>query len=157
MNPDAIRTILQAIPDPEIPRVSIVDMGMIGEVRVEGDKVQIELIPTFAGCAAIPLMVREITERLKAHEIEAEVRVNYTASWSPERIQPEGWAALKAAGFAVPAHLTDDPADLFEDVACPKCGSTVTSLMSPFGPTACRALFKCHTCGEAFELFKPPV
>ncbi len=157
MNPDTVWALLSTIPDPEIPRVSIVDMGMIGEVRVEGAKAHIELIPTFAGCAAIPLMVREITDRLKAHGIEAEVRVSYAASWSPERIRPEGWAALKAAGFAVPTHITDNPEDLFEEVACPKCGSTVTSLMSPFGPTACRAIFRCHNCGEAFELFKPPV
>ncbi len=157
MNPDDIRLLLRAISDPEIPRVSIVDMGMVGEIRVSDARAEIELIPTFAGCAAIPLMVREITERLRAKGIEAQVRVSYTTSWSPDRIRPEGWAALKAAGFAIPTRMTEDPADLFQEVACPKCGSTATSLMSPFGPTACRALFKCHTCGEAFELFKPPV
>lgn len=157
MSAEEVWALLREVPDPEIPRVSIVDMGMIGQVQVAGDRAQIELIPTFAGCAAVPLMVREIGERLRARGIAAEVRVNYGATWSPERIRPEGWKALQAAGFAVPARLTDDPADLFEDVACPRCGSTATSLMSPFGPTACRAIFKCHTCGEAFELFKPPV
>jgi len=157
MSLETVWSLLKAIPDPEIPRVSIVDMGMIGEVQVEGTKAKVELIPTFSGCAAISLMVREIAERLRAYGIEAEVYVSYKASWSPQRIRPEGWAALKAAGFAVPTHLSDDPSDLFREVACPRCGSTVTSLMSPFGPTACRAIFKCHACGEAFELFKPPV
>jgi len=157
MNTKEVWALLREIPDPEIPRVSIVDMGMIGAVRALEDRVQIELIPTFAGCAAVPLMVREIEERLRSRGIAAEVRVNYGVTWSPERIQPAGWEALRAAGFAVPARLTEDPADLFEDVACPRCGSTATSLMSPFGPTACRAIFKCHACGEPFELFKPPV
>ncbi len=157
MSAEEVWAVLRAVPDPEIPRVSIVDMGMIGQVRVAGDKVQIELVPTFAGCAAVPLMVQEIGEQLRARGMEAEVRVNYGATWSPERIRPEGWEALRAAGFAVPSHLTDDPEELFEEVACPRCGSKATSLMSPFGPTACRAIFKCHACGEAFELFKPPV
>lgn len=157
MSAEEVWALLREVPDPEIPRVSIVDMGMIGEVQVSGGKAQIELIPTFAGCAAVPLMVREIGERLRARGIAVEVRVNYGAAWSPERIRPEGWKALRAAGFAVPTHLTDDPEALFEDVACPRCGSTATSLLSPFGPTACRAIFKCHACGEAFELFKPPV
>lgn len=157
MSAEEVWALLREVPDPEIPRVSIVDMGMIGEVQVSGGKAQIELIPTFAGCAAVPLMVREIGERLRARGIAAEVRVNYGTAWSPDRIRPEGWKALRAAGFALPTHLTDDPEALFEDVACPRCGSTATSLLSPFGPTACRAIFKCHACGEAFELFKPPV
>ncbi len=148
---------LRQIPDPEIPRVSIVDMGMIGEVAVSGHTVRVELIPTFAGCAAVPLMVQAIQERLREVGYEAEVQVAYQKAWRPERIQPEGWAALQAAGFAVPTRLSEDPAEVLSEVVCPRCGSTVTSLMSPFGPTACRAIYKCHTCGEAFELFKPPV
>lgn len=155
--PYAIKALLQVIPDPEIPGVSIVDMGMIGQVQVSDKEVQVELIPTFAGCAAVPLIRQQIIERLKAAGYKAEVQVAYQKPWHPSRIRPQGWQALQKAGFAIPKHLTDDPEALFADVTCPRCGSTTTSLASPFGPTACRAIFRCHTCSEAFQLFKPPI
>ncbi len=156
--PAGIEALLEAIPDPEIPGVSIVDMGMIGTVQVSDDEVQVELIPTFAGCAAVPLIRQQIVERLTAAGYnKVQVQVAYQKPWHPSRIRPEGWQALQKAGFAIPTHLTDDPEALFTDLACPRCGSTTTSLVSPFGPTACRAIFRCHACGEAFQLFKPPI
>lgn len=153
----AIEALLRTIPDPEIPGASIVDLGMIGQVEVSNEEVQVELIPTFAGCAAVPLIRQQIVERLAAAGYKAQVQVAYQKPWHPSRIRPEGWDALKKAGFAIPRHLTDDPETLFSSVTCPRCGSNATSLASPFGPTACRAIFRCHSCGEAFQLFKPPI
>ncbi|MCS7162379.1 MAG: phenylacetate-CoA oxygenase subunit PaaJ [Bacteroidia bacterium] len=157
VTPKEVRQWLQAVRDPEIPHVSIVDMGMVGEVTVEGEKVRVELIPTYAGCPAIKLLQAEIQAVLASKGLEAEVEVNYQRPWRAEAVTPAGWAGLRRAGFALPKHLSGDPDALFADISCPRCGSTAVSLSTPFGPTACRAIFRCHNCGEAFELFKPPV
>lgn len=156
LSPETIRNWLRAIPDPEIPHVSIVDMGMIGAIEVEGEHVRVELIPTYAGCPAIKLLEKEIVEALRTKGIEGEVQVSYTRPWRVEEMTERAWAALRQAGFAIPTHLSDDPTEMLTDITCPRCGSEAVSLVSPFGPTACRAIFRCHACGEAFELFKPP-
>lgn len=160
MNPVPVETIrewLRAVPDPEIPHVSVVDMGMIGEIWGEGDTVHVELVPTFAGCPAIQLLQTQIERVLQEKGIRARVEVSYHRPWRPEAMTEAGWAALRRAGFALPRRLSDDPAEMLTEVSCPRCGSEAVSLVSPFGPTACRAIFRCHSCGEAFELFKPPV
>ncbi len=157
LTPEQIRQWLKAVPDPEIPHVSVVDMGMIGDISVEADQVRVELVPTFAGCPAIRLLQEQIGEVLAQHGAQAEVEVVYHRAWRPEDMTPEGWAGLRKAGFALPKRLSQDPQELLAEVACPKCSSEAVSLVSPFGPTACRAIFRCHSCGEAFELFKPPV
>jgi ring-1,2-phenylacetyl-CoA epoxidase subunit PaaD len=154
---DILREWLQAVPDPEIPFVSVVDMGMIGNISWEGEQVVVELIPTFAGCPAIALLKSQIQQVLAEKGVSAEVVVSYQKAWTPDRMTPAGWEGLRRAGFALPKHLSEDLSQLFAEVSCPKCGSETVSLTSPFGPTACRAIFRCHQCGEAFELFKPPV
>ncbi|MEN3040386.1 MAG: 1,2-phenylacetyl-CoA epoxidase subunit PaaD [Bacteroidia bacterium] len=154
---ETIREWLKGVPDPEIPHVSVVDMGMIGEIKITDNQVVVELIPTFAGCPAIKLLQSQIETLLKDKGIEACVEVRYDRPWKVENMTPAGWAALRRAGFAIPNKLSSDPTEMLSDVSCPRCGSAVVSLVSPFGPTACRAIFRCHACGEAFELFKPPV
>lgn len=154
---EEVRQWLQAVPDPEIPHVSVVDMGMIGDISVQGSQVRVELVPTFAGCPAIPLLQAQIAAVLAQQGVQGEVEVVYHRSWRPEDMTPEGWAGLRRAGFAIPKRLSSDPRELLAEVACPKCGSETVSLLSPFGPTACRAIFHCHSCGETFELFKPPL
>lgn len=157
MTVEALRERLRVISDPELPAVSIVDMGLVGEVRVEGSKAFVELVPTFAGCPAIALLTRQIEEVIAQAGLEAEVSVSYTKAWTPDRMTPAAWEGLRKAGFAVPGRLDPDPEALLSEVSCPRCGSQAVSLASAFGPTACRAIFRCHACGEAFELFKPPV
>jgi len=157
MTAEEVRARLRAIPDPELPAVSIVDMGLIGEVRVEGSKVFVELIPTFAGCPAVALLTQQIEEVIAQAGLEAEVSVSYTKAWTPDRMTLAAWQGLRKAGFALPKRLSADPEALLSEVSCPRCHSEAVSLISPFGPTACRAIFRCHACGEAFELFKPPV
>lgn len=155
--PEKVREWLKAVPDPEIPFVSVVDMGMIGNISVEGNQVRVELVPTFAGCPAISILREQIAEVLAQQGAQAEVEVVYHRAWRPEEVTPAGWAGLRKAGFAIPKRLSEDPQELLAEVTCPKCGSETVSLRSPFGPTACRAIFHCHSCGETFELFKPPI
>ncbi|MCX8111913.1 MAG: phenylacetate-CoA oxygenase subunit PaaJ [Bacteroidia bacterium] len=157
LTPDTIREWLKSIPDPEIPHVSVVDMGMVGEIRVEEEGVQVELIPTFAGCPAVKLLQQSIEALLREKGLKPKVHVEYSRPWQAEYVTEAGWTALRKAGFAIPKKLTDDPREMFSEVACPRCHSEAVSLTSPFGPTACRAIFYCHSCGEAFELFKPPL
>ncbi|MCS7297865.1 MAG: 1,2-phenylacetyl-CoA epoxidase subunit PaaD [Bacteroidia bacterium] len=154
---DLIRQWLRGVSDPEIPSVSVIDMGMIGEVRVSGKRVEVELVPTFAGCPAISLLKTQIETLLKEKGLEPHVEVLLTRPWRIEDVTSAGWEALRRAGFALPKKFVSDPLEMFAHVTCPRCGSESVSLSSPFGPTACRAIFRCHNCGEAFELFKPPL
>jgi ring-1,2-phenylacetyl-CoA epoxidase subunit PaaD len=145
---------LEEIPDPEIPVVSLVDLGVIRSVDVENGHVRIEFTPTFLGCPALEFMKRAMEEKIPG----AEVIVVQDDSWSTERITPAGREKLRAAGFAPPApreasapKLVQLQANVFR---CPYCGSTETRLENIFGPTPCRSLRYCESCRQPFEQFK---
>jgi ring-1,2-phenylacetyl-CoA epoxidase subunit PaaD len=145
---------LEEIPDPEIPVVSLVDLGVIRSVDVENGHVRIEFTPTFLGCPALEVMKRAMEEKIPG----AEVRVIQDDSWSTDRITPAGREKLRAAGFAPPApreasapKLVQLQANVFR---CPYCGSTKTRLENIFGPTPCRSLRYCESCRQPFEQFK---
>jgi len=152
---------LAEIPDPEIPAISLVELGVIGEVRVDdaGRLAHIQLLPTFIGCPAIDVMRRQITERLTELEVaeRIEVEVSFAMPWTSERISPSGRERLRLSGFAPP--VMTDIQDL-EELAvlpiteCPFCGSRSTTLDNPFGPTLCRAIYHCTSCRQPFEQFK---
>ncbi len=152
---------LAEIPDPEIPAISLVELGVIGEVRVDdaGRLAHIQLLPTFIGCPAIDVMRRQITERLTELEVaeRIEVEVSFATPWTSERISPSGRERLRLSGFAPP--VMTDIQDL-EELAvlpiaeCPFCGSRSTTLDNPFGPTLCRAIYHCTSCRQPFEQFK---
>ena len=144
----------EEIPDPEIPVVSLVDLGVIRSVDVENGHVRIEFTPTFLGCPALEFMKRAMEEKIPG----AEVIVVQDDSWSTERITPAGREKLRAAGFAPPApreasapKLVQLQANVFR---CPYCGSTETRLENIFGPTPCRSLRYCESCRQPFEQFK---
>jgi len=166
----AIWSALAEVPDPEIPTISVVDLGVIGSVELATDRstVRVALMPTFIGCPATEVMRQAITVRLEALEIaeRVEVAVTYAEPWTSDRITPVGRENLRASGFAPPPHLRElteldqmipqaRPVDLVPDVACPYCGSRQTTLENPFGPTLCRALYHCEACTQPFEAFKP--
>jgi len=166
----AIWSALAEVPDPEIPTISVVDLGVIGSVELATDRstVRVALMPTFIGCPATEVMRQAITVRLEALEIaeRVEVAVTYAEPWTSDRITPVGRENLRASGFAPPAHLRElteldqmTPQSLSVDlapvVACPYCGSRQTTLENPFGPTLCRALYHCEACTQPFEAFKP--
>ena len=139
---------LEEIPDPEIPVVSLVELGVIRSVDVSNGHVRIEFTPTFLGCPALEFMKRAIEEKVPG----AEVAVITDDSWSTDKITPAGREKLRAAGFAPPApRLVQMQSQVHK---CPYCGSTETRLENLFGPTPCRSLRYCESCRQPFEQFK---
>jgi ring-1,2-phenylacetyl-CoA epoxidase subunit PaaD len=153
--------ILQTVPDPEIPVVSVVDMGIIQSIAIgETGTVHIQMTPTFAGCPAIAMMQQGIQAALEAAGIgEAQVDVVFAPAWTSDRIGEHGRRKLAEFGLAPPPPLAGRGEGavimLMEQIACPFCNSTQTHLESPFGPTLCRAIYYCDSCQQPFELFKP--
>ena len=149
---------LEEITDPEIPVVSLVDLGVIRSVDVRDGHVSVELTPTFLGCPALEAMKRALEEAVSALGGEPEVRVIQDDSWSTDRITPAGREKLRAAGFAPPAPREASAPTLVQLQAkvhrCPYCGSTETRLENIFGPTPCRSLRYCDSCRQPFEQFK---
>jgi len=149
---------LDEIPDPEIPVISLVDLGVIRSVDVRDGHVHVELTPTFLGCPALEMMRRTLEEKVSALGGEPEVQVIQDDSWSTDRITPAGREKLRAAGFAPPAPREATAPTLVQLQAkvhrCPYCGSTETRLENIFGPTPCRSLRYCESCRQPFEQFK---
>jgi ring-1,2-phenylacetyl-CoA epoxidase subunit PaaD len=149
---------LAAIPDPEIPVISLVDLGVIKDVTVDDGLVQIEFTPTFMGCPALEPMKLAMERKVAELGAEPEVRVVLDDSWSSDRITPEGREKLRAAGFAPPSPRPVGKLDLVQlrtgAFRCPYCGSTETRLENLFGPTPCRSIRYCASCRQPFEQFK---
>ena len=142
-----VRTLLESVRDPEIPTVSIVDLGLVERVSVSERAIEVELLPTFVGCPALDVIRSSVLEALAPLGREATVTFTWRVPWTSERITERGRARLKASGFAPPA----EPAD----VRCPYCASGKVVMDSAFGPTQCRSLFYCRDCRQPFEAFKP--
>ena len=140
------------IPDPEIPVVSLVDLGVIRSVDVRNSRVHVEFTPTFLGCPALEAMVKAIEGKVGELGAEAEVEVVNDDSWSTDKITAAGREKLREAGFAPPApRLVQLQSQVHR---CPYCGSTETKLENIFGPTPCRSLRYCESCRQPFEQFK---
>ena len=158
MTPAAVWEALGRIPDPEIPVISLVDLGIVTAVEVEDDTARIELTPTFLGCPALEAMANAIRDGVAALGGEADVRVRTDLEWTTDRISPEGREKLRAAGFAPPAPRSAEGPTLLQlergAFRCPWCGSTDTTLENVFGPTPCRSLRYCNGCRQPFEQFK---
>ncbi|HVZ41725.1 MAG TPA: 1,2-phenylacetyl-CoA epoxidase subunit PaaD [Candidatus Kapabacteria bacterium] len=149
---------LKDVKDPEIPTVSLVDLGVITSVSVDDENVvHVTMTPTFVGCPAMEYMRNEVVERLERMEFSGvDVRMNFDIPWSSNRITDEGRAALATFGLAPPvAYEGVLELEVLNNVACPLCGGHNTTLRSPFGPTLCRSIHYCNSCGQAFEGFKP--
>lgn len=149
--------ILDTVKDPEIPVVSLVEMGIVREVAIDAGGIIVTITPTFSGCPALEVMQREIAERLeRAGARRTVVRTVLSPPWSTDRIHPA--ARRKLADFGIrPAalHGGDIGIVLLEPVACTNCGSVNTSLRNSFGPTPCRMMYVCNDCREPFEAMKP--
>ena len=142
-NREAILGALADVADPEIPAVSIVDLGMVEDVRVD-DAIRIELLPTFVGCPALDAIQRAVEERLAAFDRPVDVEFGHRVPWTTDRITPRGRERLRASGFAPP-----------DEATCPYCGSADVVLENLFGPTQCRSVCYCRACRQPFESFKP--
>jgi ring-1,2-phenylacetyl-CoA epoxidase subunit PaaD len=146
----AIFKILEAVSDPEIPVLSVVDMGVIRDIKLENNQIEVIITPTYSGCPAMNVIEMEILATLKMNGFK-EVKV--TTTLSPER----GRQRLLEYGIAPPAKGTVDKNALFPEdrvVACPQCKSENTKMISQFGSTACKSMYKCKDCLEPFDYFK---
>ena len=149
---------LAEIPDPEIPVISLVDLGVVRDVEVADGRVRVALTPTFLGCPAQEVMRDAIAASIRELGAEPEVDVVLDDSWSTDRITPEGREKLRTSGFAPPAPREAGAPKLLQlergAFRCPYCGSTDTKLENIFGPTPCRSLRYCASCRQPFEQFK---
>ncbi len=149
---------LAEVPDPEIPVISLVDLGVVREVEVQGEHVRVELTPTFLGCPALEAMTVQMAAAIESLGGEPQIDVVSDDSWSTDRITPAGREKLREAGFAPPAPRAATAPTLVQlqskAFRCPYCGSTETRLENIFGPTPCRSLRYCDGCRQPFEQFK---
>jgi ring-1,2-phenylacetyl-CoA epoxidase subunit PaaD len=152
---------LAEVPDPEIPVVSVVDLGLVHAVELDDRRLRVELLPTFVGCPALELIRRSVADRLAGMAPEVEVEMTFAVPWTSDRITAEGRCKLRESGFAPPGPAaTGDGRPLFATIAlrptaaCPWCGSDDTTLENAFGPTLCRAIYWCKRCRQPFEQFK---
>jgi ring-1,2-phenylacetyl-CoA epoxidase subunit PaaD len=154
----AVWEALAEVPDPEIPVISLVDLGVIRDVAIDGDHVRVEFTPTFLGCPALEAMRSQMEAKLTALGAEPQIDVISDDSWSTDRITAAGREKLREAGFAPPAPREATAPKLVQlqskAFRCPYCGSTETRLENIFGPTPCRSLRYCDGCRQPFEQFK---
>ena len=151
---------LALVADPEIPAVSVVDMGMIRDVTVDGRRARVVVLPTFTGCPAVPVIKKDVTTAVVAVDgiDEVEVDFSFDPPWTTDRITEEGRRKLTEFGLAPP---TGEGPVLITEIGlpkvaiCPFCGSSDTVNENLFGPTPCRALYYCNACRNPFEQFKP--
>lgn len=157
----AVWAALCDVHDPEIPTISVVDLGVVRSVQTGEGSVRVELLPTFVGCPAIEVMRSSVEERLREFADDVRVEISFAEPWTSERITPEGRQVLRESGFAPPAPLGQSRLGAQLSVfpvmpvaECPYCGSRNTTLENAFGPTLCRAIYHCADCKQPFEQFK---
>jgi ring-1,2-phenylacetyl-CoA epoxidase subunit PaaD len=145
-------SILGGIPDPEITSVSIVELGIVREVAVSGDEVEVAITPTYSGCPAMDAIEEDIVARLKDSGYrEVKVKRVLAPAWTTDWIAEEACERLRASGIAPPQRVNVFP----RRVPCPQCGASRTERLSEFGSTACKAQYRCLECLEPFDYFKP--
>ena len=152
-----IKAILDEVHDPEIPVLTVLDMGVIRQVDVAGNSVAIKLTPTYSGCPAMDTIADDLKSAFAKHQMELEVEMVLSPAWTTDWISDDGKRKLEEYGIAAPLDEQADKLALNGDiqmVKCVRCGSTNTKLVSPFGSTACKALFQCNDCLEPFDYFK---
>jgi ring-1,2-phenylacetyl-CoA epoxidase subunit PaaD len=165
VSPRAVMAALESVPDPEIPAVSIVELGMVHAIDVGPDAIRVQLLPTFVGCPAIELIRTSVAGRLAEFDLPVDVEMSFATPWTTDRISPAGREKLRRSGFAPPPWIGSTgrtlpvlggPSDTgAPPVDCPYCGSARTTLESVFGPTQCRSIRHCADCRQPFEAFKP--
>ena len=149
--------ILNQVSDPEIPVLTILDMGVVRSANIEGNEVIITITPTYSGCPAMDVIGEDIITAFKKEGYKAKVELILSPAWTTDWITDNGRKALEDYGIAAPLDVEADKEVLLGNkklVKCTNCGSTNTRLVSQFGSTACKALFKCDDCQEPFDYFK---
>ena len=146
VTPSAVRAALAEVPDPEIPTVSITDLGIVDRIDVGPDAIRVDLLPTFVGCPALEVIRAAVEDRLAVFGRPARVEFTFERPWTTARLTDAGRDGLRRAGIAPP---TDGA------VSCPYCASTKVAMDNLFGPTLCRMLYYCRECRQPFEALKP--
>lgn len=152
------RLVLSTVEDPEIPVISVVDLGIVREVREQDGKLVVDITPTYSGCPATKVIEDAVRDALHHAQLSPfEVNTILSPAWSTEMISDEGRRKLKEYGIAPPAESNADKLALMGEerqITCPNCGSVNTKMVSQFGSTPCKAHFKCSDCLEPFDYFK---
>lgn len=157
---EQVRLWLEQVSDPEIPVLSVVDLGLIRDIQWEGSTCVVTITPTYSGCPAMHVIADDIKDELRRHGIaDVQVRTVLSPAWTTDWMTPKGRAALKGYGIAPPQEKAIDVSGISRSaravaVDCPHCGSSHTRLISHFGSTSCKALYRCNQCGEPFDYFK---
>lgn len=149
--------ILETVSDPEIPVLSIVEMGVVRSAILVNDVVEVEITPTYSGCPAMDVIGDDIKKAFQEKGLEANIKLVLSPAWTTDWITPKGRTALEKYGIAAPLSAEADKEALLGNkklVKCPQCGSSNTKLVSQFGSTACKAFFQCEDCLEPFDYFK---
>lgn len=148
---------LQDVMDPEIPVVSLVDLGVVRSVHVQDGTAHVEMTPTFSGCPAMEVMRQQVRERLLSlGYVHVEIVIKLDPPWTTDWLSDEAKGKLRDFGLAPPRrHGGNVRLVLSEPTACPYCGSLDTELKNGFGSTLCRSIYVCHACQQPFEAFKP--
>jgi len=146
-------SLLDAVKDPEIPAVSLWEMGILQDIAMEGDRVVVTITPTYSGCPAMTVMAEDVVQALEeAGYPDSEVITRLSPAWTTSWMSEEAQEKLRNYGIAPPGCGT---ADKPPEIACPRCQSGEVRRLSEFGSTACKALYQCVACGEPFDHFKP--
>lgn len=160
---DQVRAWLGEVADPEIPVISIVDLGIVRDVRIDGDACIVTITPTYSGCPAMTVIADSVREALHERGVEhVRIESRLSPAWTTDWMSEAGKAALKGYGIAPPVQQAIDISGLHAGirrraapaVSCPHCGSPHTQVTSEFGSTPCKALYKCLDCREPFDYFK---
>ena len=151
--------LLNSIPDPEVPAISIVELGVVRDVRITDSNVEVDITPTYSGCPALKSMEEQIRAKLLLVGLTPSIKTIYKPAWTTDWMSDETKEKLRAYGIAPPEKLSFENLHPFANtdkgpVTCPFCSSTDTSLTSRFGSTACKALHFCNGCRQPFEQFK---
>jgi len=161
MNPNStlneIKEILKSVSDPEIPVLTIEDLGIIKEIEIENKEVTVTITPTYSGCPAMDVIGDDIKSALQEAGYTAKIKLVLSPAWTTDWISESGRKKMKDYGIAPPLDASMDKRALLHGeriVKCTRCGSTNTKLISQFGSTACKALFQCQDCHEPFDYFK---
>lgn len=152
--------VLDTVPDPEIPVISVTELGIVRKIDVSPEGLHVVVTPTYSGCPATEIIARDIRDALlQAGAAHVSVEMCLSPAWTTDWIGEEAREKLRAYGIAPPGQCAPGGAQPLHfvrtHVACPKCGSTDTERLSEFGSTACKALYRCQSCLEPFDYFKP--
>jgi ring-1,2-phenylacetyl-CoA epoxidase subunit PaaD len=159
LTPTRAWEVLQGVPDPEIPAVSVCELGIVRDVRSDADGVTVVVTPTYSGCPAteaIEASIRDALLEAGARHVRVETRLS--PAWTTDWLAPQAAEKLRAYGIAPPDGIATQgprPVRVVSRIACPQCGSKRTERLSEFGSTACKAMYRCLDCREPFEYFKP--